>query len=172
MHKSTLAAGLAAILLASAMSLAGEDAFTLPAGSELDVEMITTLSSKTNDTGDMWTAKVVVPVFGKGGEIVPEGSTVDGHITFVKIPGQKKGKGEMQLIADSISTPDRSKYNIAANLEHTQAPQVNNAQDTGILAAVARKFSRKGKNIEITPGTEVVFPVSRNTVANKVPVRQ
>jgi hypothetical protein len=159
--------GLAAILAFSTPSFAADDAITLLAGSELHVQLITTLSSKTNDTGDLWTGKVVEPMFGKGREIVPEGSTVDGHITYVKGPGQTKGKGEMQLIADSISTPDGSKYNIVTNLEHTQGTQMKD-EGRGFMAALARRFSKKGKDIVIPPGTEVTFDISRDTTAKKV----
>jgi hypothetical protein len=171
MNNSRFAAGLAAMLVISTASFASEDTITLRAGSELHVQLITTLSSKTNDTGDMWTGKVVEPIFGNGGEIVPEGSTVDGHITYVKGPGQAKGKGEMRLIADSISTPDASKYNIVTNLEHTQGTQAKD-EGTGVMAALARRFSRKGKDIVLPQGTEVTFLISRDTTAKKVPSSQ
>jgi type IV secretion system protein VirB10 len=130
MNNSRFAAGLVAMLVISAMSFAADDAITLPAGSELHVQLITTLSSKTNETGDLWTGKVVEPVFGKGGEIVPEGSTVDGHITYVKAPGRVKGKGEMRLIVDSISTPDSSKYNIVASLKDASGTKVKDEEGT------------------------------------------
>jgi type IV secretion system protein VirB10 len=73
---------------------------------------------------------VVEPIFGKGGEIVPEGSTVDGHITYVKGPGRVKGKGEMRLVVDSISTPDRSKYDIVASLKEAQGEKVKDEEGT------------------------------------------
>jgi type IV secretion system protein VirB10 len=130
MNNSRFTAGLAAMLVISAMSFAADDAITLPAGSELHVQLITTLSSKTNETGDLWTGKVVEPIFGKGGEIVPEGSTVDGHITYVKAPGRVKGKGEMRLIVDSISTPDSSKYNIVASLKDASGTKVKDEEGT------------------------------------------
>jgi type IV secretion system protein VirB10 len=130
MNNSRFTAGLAVMLVISAMSFAADDAITLPAGSELHVQLITTLSSKTNETGDLWTGKVVEPIFGKGGEIVPEGSTVDGHITYVKGPGRVKGKGEMRLIVDSISTPDASKYNIVASLKDASGTKVKDEEGT------------------------------------------
>jgi hypothetical protein len=130
MKKSRFAAGLATTLVISALSFASDDAITLPAGSELHVQLITTLSSKTNETGDLWTGKVVEPIFGKGGEIVPDGSTVDGHVTYVKGSGRVKGKGEMRLIVDSISTPDASKYNIVASLEDAEGAKVKDAEGT------------------------------------------
>jgi type IV secretion system protein VirB10 len=171
MNNSRFAAGLAAMLVIWAGSFAAEDTITLPAGSELHVQLVTTLSSKTNDAGDFWTGKVVEPIFGKGGEIVPDGSTVDGHITYVKGPGRVKGKGEMVLVADSISTPDASKYNIAANLEGAQGTKVKD-EGTGAMTALARRFSRKGKDIVLPPGAEVTFAISRETAAKKVSSRQ
>jgi type IV secretion system protein VirB10 len=130
MNNSRSTAGLAAMLVIATVSFASEDTITLPAGSELHVQLITTLSSKTNETGDLWTGKVVEPIFGKGGEIVPDGSTVDGHITYVKGPGRVKGKGEMRLMVDSISTPDASKYNIVATLEDAQGTKVKDEEGT------------------------------------------
>jgi len=130
MERLAFTAGLAAILVFSTPFFAADDVITLPAGSELHVQLITTLSSKTNETGDLWTGKVVEPIFGKGGEIVPEGSTVDGHIAYVKGPGRVKGKGEMRLIADSISIPDSSKYNIVASLQDAQGAKVKDEEGT------------------------------------------
>ena len=130
MKKSRFTAGLAAMLIISTLSFASDDAITLPAGSELHVQLITTLSSKTNETGDLWTGKVVEPIFGKGGEIVPDGSTVDGHVTYVKGSGRVKGKGEMRLIVDSIATPDASKYDIVASLQDAQGAKVKDAEGT------------------------------------------
>jgi hypothetical protein len=177
MNSSRITAGLTAILVIATMSFAGDDAITLIAGRELHVQFITQLSSKTNESGDMWTGKVVEPVFGKGGEIVPDGSTVDGHITLVSSSGPAKAKskdkekGEMLLIADSISTPDGTKYNILANPQTTGGAQPKN-QGTGGITAMARDFSKKGKNIVIPQGTEVTFLISHDTTATKVPVRQ
>ncbi len=169
MNKLRFTAGLAAMLIIPTLSFAADDAITLPAGSELHVQLITTLSSKANDSGDLWTGKVVEPVFGKGGEIVPEGSTVDGHITFVKDPGQAKGKGEMQLIADSIATPDASKYNIGASLQGAKEDKEDKVKDDeGKKATLAHKLHKKGKQNVIPQGTEITFVISRNIIAKKV----
>ena len=137
MINSRFALGLAGILLSSAICFAADDTITLIAGRELHVQFITELSSKTNETGDMWTGKVVEPVFGKGGEIVPDGSTVDGHITFVSSPGQAKAKskdkekGEIMLIADSIST------RTAQNTTSWQTPRLPGARSPTIRELAA-----------------------------------
>jgi hypothetical protein len=171
MNNSRLTAGLVAMLLISAGSLTAQDTITLPAGNELHVQMITTLSSKDNDNGDFWTGKVLEPIFGQGEQIVPEGSTVDGHVTFVKGPEQVKGKGEMHLIADSISTPDASKYNFVSSLDNAQLPK-KDEEGTGAMAGLAHKFHKKSKNTVIPQGTEVTFPISRDTTAKKVVSKQ
>jgi hypothetical protein len=170
--------GFSAIVAISAICFAADDAITLIAGRELHVQFITELSSKANESGDMWTSKVVEPVFGHGGEIVPDGSTVEGHLTFVNPPEQAKGKGkdkekgDFQLIADSIATPDGTKYNLVANAPAAGGGQAKD-QAAGSLTALASKFStKKGKNIVISPGTEVTFEITRDTVATKVPVKQ
>jgi hypothetical protein len=178
MINSRFALGLAAILVSSAISFAAEDTITLLAGRELHVQFITELSSKANETGDMWTGKVAEPIFGKGGEIVPEGSTVDGHIAFVNSPVQAKPKskdkekGDFLLVADSISTPDGTKYNIVATPQAARGAP-SSGQGTGGVSAMASSFStKKGKNVVIPAGTEVTFAIAHDTPCSKVPVKQ
>jgi len=130
MFNSRRTLGLVAILVISTASFAADDAIMLPAGTELRVQLITSVSSKTNETGDMWSGKVVEPVFAKGREIVPQGSSVDGHITYVKGPGRVKGKGEMRLVVDSISTSDTSRYNIVASLKDAENANVTDKEGT------------------------------------------
>jgi hypothetical protein len=101
---------------------ASTDTFTIPAGTTLDVELTSTLSTKTNQTGDLFTGKVSEPVFYQGDEVVPEGSTVQGHLTFVQPPGRVKGKAEMRLVLDTIKTPDGQNYSLAAELQDVQGP--------------------------------------------------
>ena len=176
MTQSRIALALALALVSTALCFAAEDTIALLAGRELHVQFITELSSKANESGDMWTGKVVEPVFGKGGEIVPDGSTVDGHITFVEGPGKAKSKdkerGDFQLIADSITTPDGTKYNIGGNPQPVGGAQ-SKGQGAGTLTAMASSFStKKGKNVVIAAGTEVTFAITHDTTCTKVPVRQ
>ena len=119
-----------AVLVYSTLSFSADDTITLPAGSEIQVRLITTLSSKTNEAGDMWSAKVVEPIFLNGKEIFPEGSFVDGHITYLKGPGHLKGRGEMRLIVDSIANPEGAKYNLVASLKDAEAADVKDQEGT------------------------------------------
>lgn len=93
------------------------DTFTIPAGTTIQAELSTLLSSKNSNTGDPFSARVVEPVFGHGEEIVPEGSTLEGHVSFVKDPGRVKGAAEMRLVAESITTSAGVKYDISAGLK-------------------------------------------------------
>lgn len=111
----------ALVMLASPLA-AGTSSFTIPAGTTFDVELTSTLSTKTNQTGDLFTGKVTEPIFYQGEEVVPEGSTVQGHLTFVQPPGRVKGKAEMRLVLDAIRTPDGQNYALAAELQDVKGP--------------------------------------------------
>ncbi len=125
MKRATL--GMMASLMAAwafpGVAACADEAFTLSAGTTLLVRLTTTLSSRTNQNGDPWTGKVIEPVFGKGQEVVPAGSAVEGRVTFVKEPGRVKGVGEMRLVAETITTPDDTQYSIAAGLEDAQGAE-------------------------------------------------
>ncbi|HEV2351870.1 MAG TPA: hypothetical protein VG028_18730 [Terriglobia bacterium] len=96
------------------------DVVSIPAGTEIRAELTTMLSTKTSRDGDLFTARVVEPVFAKGEEIVQEGSTLEGHVTFIKEPGRAKGVGEMRLVADSITTTTDIKYTVGAGLRNAK----------------------------------------------------
>jgi hypothetical protein len=110
-------------LLLAAVPLAGaEGSITIPAGTTLNVELTSTLNTKTNQTGDLFTGKVTEPIIYQGVEVVPESSMVEGHVTFLKPPGRAKGKAEMRLVLDTIKTPDGNRYSVSAPLQDAQGP--------------------------------------------------
>ncbi len=90
---------------------------TLPAGTTLHIRLTTTLTSKTNQTGDKFTGVVDQPVVANGKTIVPEGSLVAGHVAFIKPPKRIKGRAEMRIVLDEVTTEDDVKYSLAASLE-------------------------------------------------------
>ena len=112
---------------------ADEDSLTIQAGTSLEVELTSTLSSKTNQTGDLFTGKVIEPIIRQGEEIVPESSTVEGHVTFMKPPGRAKGKAEMRLVLDAIKTPDGHRYVIAAGLQDAKTPEGESVKSEGTV---------------------------------------
>ncbi len=96
---------------------ADADDIALPNGTELVVKLTTTLSSKGNEEGDPWLGKVADPIFAGGQEAIPADCKVRGHITFIKPVGRATGKGEMRLVAETISIPDQGTFTIVALLK-------------------------------------------------------
>ncbi|MGO8786197.1 MAG: hypothetical protein ACLQVL_02275 [Terriglobia bacterium] len=90
----------------------------LPAGTELVVKLTNTLSTKGSEEGDPWAGKVAEPIFAAGQEVVPANSTVRGKVTFVKAAGRATGRGEMRLVAETISTPEQGTFTIVAQLHN------------------------------------------------------
>ena len=91
-----------------------QDAPTIPAGTELHAQLTQVLSTKAGQNGDPFTASVTDPIFVKGYEIVPAGSAIDGHVSYVKPPGRAKGVAEMRLVIDTITAPDHTQYPVSA----------------------------------------------------------
>src|SRR5207249_1141780 len=90
-----LVASLLVAALAPALGLAADKGVTLPAGTTLHVRLTTTLTSKTNKTGDKFTGVVQQAVTANGNTVVPEGSLVEGHVAFIKPSKRIKGRAEM-----------------------------------------------------------------------------
>jgi hypothetical protein len=109
----TLAAG----LLARA---ADNDDIALPSGTQLVVRLTNTLSNKGSEEGDPWAGKVEEPIFAGGQEVVPADSTVRGRVTFLEPAGRTTGRGEMRLVAETISVTDRGTFTIVAQLQNAQ----------------------------------------------------
>jgi hypothetical protein len=110
------------ILLWPVLGFCANDALTVPAGSVLHVRLTTTLTSKTNKTGDRFTGSVSQPITVNGQEVVPAGSTVEGHVAFIKHAGRIKGKAQMRVVVDDILSPEGDvKFPLAAGLEDTHA---------------------------------------------------
>ena len=124
----------AAIMLAAlapvALSMAAnEDDIALPNGTQLVVTLTTTLSTKGSEEGDPWLGKVEDPIFSGGQEVVPEDCKVRGHVTFLKPQGRATGRGEMRLVAESISIPDRGTFTIVALLKNAQDSNGSKVKD-------------------------------------------
>jgi hypothetical protein len=89
----------------------------IPAGTILHVRLQTTLTSKTNKTGDKFTAVLEQPVNSEGEEVVPRGSIVKGHVVFVEPSKRIKGTGQMRIVLDEITTPDDENIAMSGTLE-------------------------------------------------------
>jgi outer membrane lipoprotein SlyB len=111
-----ISACIMAVLAVPILLAAADSKPVIPAGTKIDVQMISGLSSSASHSGDLFTAKVLDPIFIGGVQVVPPGSTLRGHVTFVKPPARVKGKAEMRLVGDGLVTQDGQAYSFTAEL--------------------------------------------------------
>lgn len=117
---------------AAASAPAGHEAAPpIPAGTTLRVQLDTTLTDKTNKSGDKFTGEVTDPIVVNGKEVLPKYSTVDGHIAFLKPSGRMAGKAQMRLVLDTVTTPDGIIYPLSGTLEQAQGGVCAHASNTG-----------------------------------------
>lgn len=96
-------------------------AVMLPAGSILHVRLTSTLTSKTNKSGDRFTGEVTQPIAVNGQEVIPVASTIEGHVTYAKSSGRIRGKAELRIVLDKIETPENLTYPLSAGLADLNA---------------------------------------------------
>jgi hypothetical protein len=94
---------------------------TLPAGTQLNVVLETTLNTKTTQAGDRFRARVVLPVWANQKEILPVGTAVLGTVVNLKGPGRVKGRAEMQLRPEKLLLPDGRDILLGASIESAKS---------------------------------------------------
>jgi len=112
-----------------------KQALSIPAGSVLHMKLTTTLTSKTNKTGDPFTGQVTQPIVVDSKEVVPKYSQVQGHVAFAKPSKRVKGKALMRLVIDKVVTPDEDKqFLLPSTLDDSNnAPCAHTKDDEGTL---------------------------------------
>ncbi len=123
-------AALCALLaIAVVAGLAQAETYSVSAGTTLRCRLTQTLSTKLNFQNDPFTATVTEPLMIGGKEIIPVGSTVDGHIAWLVRPGRIRGVGEMRLDAEKVTFPDGRSYTLSAILVNAYGAQGARVQD-------------------------------------------
>ncbi len=112
-----------AALLISPLAWGQDEEVTIPAGTTIETTLTTLLSAKTSQEGDPFSADIVEPVFYKGREVVQAGSTLEGHVAFIKEPGRATGKAQMRLVADRILTKDGLEFPLTASLQNAKGAE-------------------------------------------------
>jgi hypothetical protein len=114
---------------------APKEALSIPAGSVLHMKLTTTLTSKTNKSGDPFTGQVTQPIVVDSKEVVPKYSQVQGHVAFVKPSKRVKGKALMRLVIDKVVTPDEDKqFLLPSTLDDSNnAPCAHTKDEEGTL---------------------------------------
>ncbi len=77
---------------------------TVPAGSVLELELLTALDTSVNRVGDEIQARTISPLYVKGKPVLAQGSYVEGRVTAVQASGKVKGKASIGFTFDRLST--------------------------------------------------------------------
>lgn len=154
--KNSMVRMLAVLLVAvvfAGLSVYASDSFSIPAGSTLRAQLETTLNTKMNKNGDPFVARIVEPILVKGEEVVPVGSTVEGHVSFVKEPGRAKGVAEMRLTPETLTTPDGIQYSISAGLQGEEGAEGAKVKgDEGTIQGSGKSKKGAAKDVGIGAG--------------------
>jgi hypothetical protein len=111
---------------------AGQAALTVPAGTLITVRLGETLSSKSSQAGQGFSATVAQPVQIEGNVVIPSGSTAHGTVVAAHPLGRFKGGALLQVRLTSVNI---------------------NGADTNIqTASVARSLKGKGKRSVVMAG--------------------
>jgi hypothetical protein len=118
----------------------------LPVGTTVNVQLISALSSSADRAGDTFTAQVEDPIFANGIEVVPAGSTLRGHVTFIKPPGRVKGKAEMRLVADGIVLKNGREYTFTGELTNSDESSVKVKDSEGTIQGKGKSTTQTAKD--------------------------
>lgn len=158
----------------------------LPAGTQLDLEMLSDLSSGTSVVGDRFRARVVADVMAGGEVAIPAGSAVEGSVTEVvplkKIGGQPQialgfdlvelESGTVPIRASLIEAGkkqagrDAAKIGGAAAAGAVLGHQVDSEKGKVIGAIVGGAIgtavaTKTGKEVELPSGTQITVQLEQ-----------
>ena len=80
----------------------------VPAGTVITVRLGETLSSKTSEAGQTFTATLVNPIEVEGKSVIPAGATATGTVVAAHAAGKFKGASLLQIKLDSITVGGRA----------------------------------------------------------------
>ena len=105
-------------------SVAARLSLTVPAETEVKVQVLSGIHSQINHVNDPVIAEVLKPVFVQGKIALPPGSLLDGHITMIRNAGHMHRSAELGLRFDRITLPDGQEKPVAAVLAALEHPEV------------------------------------------------
>jgi len=146
MKKINWIAGLA-LLSYMAPAVALGETIKLAAGTPLQVQLETTLSTRTSKLGDAFRARIVYAVFADEREAIPVGSMVEGTVVNLKAPGRTSGEPQIQLRPENIVFPDGSRSQLTASVTETSGGGDNVEVDSeeGTISSFGKDGVSKGK---------------------------
>jgi len=108
---------------------------TIPEGTRISLQLSDHLSTKLNNEGDAFTAKVIAPVYVGDRVAIAKGSVVTGSVSRIVRPGRFRGKAVMNLLFQSIRIPGHAEITIpSASLVRVDAEGNAGVQPEGGVA--------------------------------------
>jgi len=164
--------------------------YTVPTDTVIRLRLDEKLSSKNAKVGDPFTSTVVTPVYARGVEVIPAGSTVTGSVTHVERAGRKSQAGSINVTFKSVELPNGAHHPLNASLAASdsadnegevkgKSTKKRNARfigrgmvvggifngATGVVTGgaigAARGLIKKGEEAEVSPGTEFDIILNR-----------
>lgn len=118
----------------------------VPAGSLLELELLDTLSTKYNERGDRFTARVMRDLQIRGSTVIPEGSQVIGSVSYLKRAGRIRGRAQINLRFEELRLLNGRQVAIEASLVGLEARSEEQVSDTeGAVVAPAGKSEDAAK---------------------------
>lgn len=99
-------------------------ALTVPAETEVKVQVLSGIHTQINHVNDPVVAEVLKPVYVGGKIALPPGSLLDGHITMIRNAGHLNHSAQLGLRFDRITLPDGQEKPIAAVLAALEHPEM------------------------------------------------
>ena len=125
----------------------------LPAGTQLELELLDTLSSGTNQAGDPVRARLVGELFADGQRVAPAGAEVLGTVTEV-VPLKKfGGQPKISLVFESLAVANGGSVPVLAS--HTQAGAKQAARDAAKIGGGAAAGAVIGHQVDDDKGKEI-----------------
>lgn len=161
----------------------------IPAGTELDVRLDQTVSSKTSRVEERVEATTVSSVTVNGRTVVPAGTVVIGHVAEVDDADRGQRDGRIRLEFTSLQFPNGTRADIRSSVvrieeKHTGTSTKKRAGLGAILGGVlggiiegkkgaligavigagGAVVATRGQNVEIPEGTHIVLRLEQPTV--------
>jgi len=105
-------------------SVAERVSLTVPAETEVKVQVLSGIHSQINHVNDPVIAEVLKPVFVQGKIALPPGSLLDGHITMIRNAGHMHHSAQLGFRFDHITLPDGQEKPVAAVLAALEHPEM------------------------------------------------
>jgi len=119
-------------------------ALTVPAETEVAVQMLSGIHTRVSRVNDLITARLLQPVYVNGRVALPSGSLLDGRVTMIRPSGHMHRPAELGLRFERITLPDGQAESIAAILSSLEkSEQLRLRLDAEGHLIASREFSWK-----------------------------